>query len=499
MAVVLLEAGCGVPSPPPPRPAPVLVRRPPPLVTHGVAAGDVAPDRVVLWARADRPSTLHAVVVGGGESRRASAEVSEAHDDTGKITFEGLHPDTAYRYWMWFSDESSDQPTPGGASAGSFRTAPAPDADVALTFGWSGDLGGLNACRDARDGYPVFRTIDGAKLDFFIGLGDMIYADMGCTAQGLYGNAQIPTPVAASATLRAYWAHWKYNREDSGLKRVMSSTSYYAVWDDHEVTNDFGPHDDWHGYPPYTIGAHLLPLGRRALLDYNPIHEDPVDPDRLYRSFRWGRELHLVLLDTRSYRDANWERDSAEHPKTMLGSAQREWLEKEVTRSDATWKVVVSSVPISVPTGRGTPSAGHDGWAGYDLEVGYERELESIFEKFRDAHVRNLLWLTTDVHFATGFAYHPFPESPEFVVYEVTAGPLGAMLLPTQALDETFHPERLFFFGPTQAPQSFQDATRFMNWGRVALDRSGALTVSIIGGDGREGAHRVLAPALLRR
>jgi alkaline phosphatase D len=316
----------------------------------------------------------------------------------------------------------------------------------------------------------------------------MIYGDMECTALGKYGNRQIPAPVGAATTERQYWAHWKYNREDAGLRRLLSSTAYYAVWDDHEVMNDFGPHDDWHRYAPYTIGAHLLPLGRHALFDYNPIREDPSNPTRLYRSFRFGRHVELVLLDTRSYRDPNWDKDDGPAPKTMLGAEQRRWFEDTITQSDATWKVVVSSVPISIPTGRGTPEAGHDGWASYDLDVGYERELEALFARFRDAHVRNLLFLTTDVHFATAFTYRPFPGTPDFLVYEVTAGPLGAQLLPTERVDDTFHPTRLFFHGPMEPVKSFADATRFMNWGKVSVDRTGDLTVSIIGGDGKVAA-----------
>jgi alkaline phosphatase D len=455
-------------------------------VTHGVAAGDVTDRRAVIWSRTDRYAAMHVRAKGGGQSLHVTAWVTEAHDFSGKLTLNALSPGTDYEYSVWFSSDERDA-APGDAalSGGHFRTAPPSGADLPITFGWSGDLGGLNACRDVKEGYPVFRPMDGRRLDFFVGLGDMIYGDQGCTAHGFYGNAQIPTPVAESATLRAYWAHWKYNREDDGLRRLLASTAYFGVWDDHEVVNDFSPDDDWHRFPPYTIGASLLPLGRRALLDYSPIFEDPSAPDRLYQSYRWGRHLELIVLDTRSYRDPNPAPDLPGHPKTMLGAAQRSWFEGVVTRSNATWKVVVSSVPISIPTGRGG-TAGHDGWANYDIDAGYERELEAMWRTFRDRGVKNLVWITTDVHFATGFAYHPFPETPSFIVYEFSAGPLGAMLLPTHAVDESFHPERLFFFGSPEQPHSFEEATHFMNWGRIAIDRSGDLTASIIDGLGAE-------------
>ena len=62
----------------------------------------------------------------------------------------------------------------------------------------------------------------------------MIYADNACNALGLYGNAQVPGPGPA-ADLATFWAHWRYNRADAASQRLLRSTSYVGVWDDHEV------------------------------------------------------------------------------------------------------------------------------------------------------------------------------------------------------------------------------------------------------------------------
>ncbi|HEX7671784.1 MAG TPA: alkaline phosphatase D family protein [Polyangiaceae bacterium] len=462
-------------------------------MTHGVGAGDVTETRAVVWSRTDRYAAMHVLLEAGSRAVHRALWVTEAHDYAGKIVFDELEPGTTYSYRVWFSSAADESvpPAVGAMRRGTFKTPP-PRGSAAATsieFGWSGDLGGINVCRDAKESYPIFRTLTGEGLDFFIGLGDMIYGDQPCEAHGFYGNnEQIPTPVRESPTLRAYWAHWKYNREDTGLQRLFANTGYYAVWDDHEVVNDFGPHEAWHRFPPYTIGADLVPLGRRALLDYNPIYEDPKAPDRLYRSYRWGKALELVILDTRSYRDEDPVPDTPVVPKTMLGPEQRAWLERTLIGSDATFKVVVSSVTISVPSGSGG-AGGRDSWASYDGPTGYEQELAGILRALRDAHVKNMVWIATDVHFATGFRYRPFPETPDFVFHEFTAGPLGAMLLPTHALDDTFHPERLFFFGPDAQPKSFDEATRYMNWGKITIDAKGTLALSIVDGLGKEAAH----------
>jgi hypothetical protein len=94
---------------------------------------------------------------------------------------------------------------------------------------------------------------------------------------GLYGNAQVPGDFGPAVTLADFWAHWKYTRADPGFQRLTARTAYYAVWDDHEVINDFGPLTDHSQTPPYT-GEPLLPNGLAAFLDYNPIPQPALTP-----------------------------------------------------------------------------------------------------------------------------------------------------------------------------------------------------------------------------
>lgn len=197
---------------------------------------------------------------------------------------------------------------------------------------------------------------------------------------------------------------------------MLGTTSYVGVWDDHEVVNDFGPLTDAPTAPPHT-GEHLLPIGLRAFVDYTPIAVASSDQKRLYRSLRWGRHLELFVLDTRQYRDANSAADSAAQPKTMLGREQLTRLKDSLAASDATWKVIVSSVPMSIPTGF-PPTNGRDGWANFDQQTGFEHELLGILRFLADHEVDNTIWITTDVHFAEAFRYRPFENHPAFAVHE---------------------------------------------------------------------------------
>ncbi len=443
-------------------------------VTHGVAVGDVRSDSAVIWSRTDRDAVMHVQLTDGRRDDIPEMRVKPEDDYTGKVKVSGLEPDTEYRYRVWFGEDRD--PHAAGAE-GVFRTAPAAMKERPVTFAWGGDVAGQNVCRDAAEGFPIFKTLNRMSLDFFVGLGDMIYADGICEATGRYGNAQVPGNFLQAADMASYWAHWKYNREEDNLRELLGRMPYYAIWDDHEVVNDFGPLHDTRTAPPYTPGQHLLPLGLKAFLDYNPLAPERNTPKRLYRNVRWGKHLEMFILDTRQYRDANLAQDGTPYPKTMLGREQLVWLKESLNNSDATWKVIVSSVPMSIPTG--SAAGGRDGWGNYDQATGFENELGDILRYMKDQGQRNVVFITTDVHFAEVFRYTPFADDSNFKVHEVVTGPLNAGLFPNRQYDTTLGTESLFFYGPSANVTAWADAKPWMNFGLARIDKDGKLTLSI--------------------
>lgn len=458
-----------------------------PAAAFGVMAGDVTPYSAVLWSRGDRESFMHVQILGpiNGLLRTQAARVTAEHDFTGKIQVSGLRPATEYRYRVWFSNDEFGNRGINEALEGRFRTPPAPDAVAPVSFTWGGDVAGQNTCRDAQEGFPIFKAISATPQDFFVGLGDMIYADGTCGAVGRYGNAQVPGVFLPAADMANYWAHWKYNRADAGLRELMAKLPYYAIWDDHEVANDFGPLHDTRTTAPYTPGDHLLPKGLAAFLDYNAVAEHPATPKRLYRSVRWGKHLELFILDTRQYRDGNFAADSETQPKTMLGREQLTWLKDSLKKSDATWKVIASSVPMAIPTGS-AGAAGRDGWANYQENTGFENELLDILRFMQQNAMRNVAFVTTDVHFGEVFRYTPFSDDPLFQVYEFVTGPLNAGVFPNQAYDTTLNPERLFFFGADSADAvtTWPQAKSWFNYGAMRVDADGRMSASLRNVDG---------------
>jgi alkaline phosphatase D len=449
------------------------IGRPPEVrISHGVAVGETSDTRDVLWARCEAPAMLEVSVDDRTPER---VPVVADHDLTRRVAVGGLEPGSEHTYRARCGA--------GPAVSGRFRTAPGPSEAAPVRFAFGGDVGGQNVCRDVVRGYPLFATILDRAPDFFVALGDMVYADGACRADGALGNRQVAGPPPAS-DLESFRAHWRYNRADPATQRLLASTTYYAVWDDHEVRNDFGPRDDVAAEAP---GRHLFEAGETAFREWAPLE----DAAPLHRRFRWGRHVEVLLLDTRGQREANAAPDTGREPKSLLGPAQRTWLEAALAASTATWKVVVSSVPMSIPTGEGV----RDGWADGGGSSGFERELVAILRAAARDGVRGLVWITTDVHFATGLRYRPFADARDFVVHEFASGPLAAGLFPKETLDPTLRPVRLFFHGPRpgEAPRTLDAALAWFNFGLAEVDAEGRLAVSIVDGTGRT-RHRVSLP-----
>jgi len=348
-------------------------------------------------------------------------QAADADDLIVRVALEGLSPATRHRYVVSQGGERVE---------GEFATAPAPTEPARITFLWSGDLGGGGFCRLLDGGYRIFRAMTRQAADFFLFAGDTIYADVPCNRPGV-----VPGANFVATTLAEFRARHRYNREDAAVQEFLRRTPVFANWDDHEVKNDFsGPTEP------------LMPVGRQAFLEYWPVAAGGDDPHRMYRSVRWGRLLELFILDTRQYRSPNAEPDGP--GKTMLGAAQRRWLLDGVTASTATWKVIVSSVPLAIPTGR--PER-RDSWTDVNVfglapenGTGFVTERDTILRTFRTRGVKNLVFLAADVHHAELIRHHP---TPDWSFHEFIAGPLSATLGRPRPLDMRLNSRSLFAQG----------------------------------------------------
>jgi alkaline phosphatase D len=412
-----------------------------------VTAGETTATETVLWLRGRRPGRVvirHGPELPGARWERLEVTVGPATDLTAQVRLRGLRPGRRHRY-----EVSQD----GETVQGGLRAAPPPDDPAPLRLAWSGDLGGRDRCRRVPDGYPIFRAIRAADPDVFLFVGDTIYADHRCPGPGV-----VPGYDFRARSLSQFRAKHRYNRADPAVQALFRHSSVLAIWDDHEVRNDFSGPDE-----------PLMPLGRRAFLEYFPLRPPPEEPGRLYRRVRWGRLAELFILDTRQYRSPNAEPDGP--GKTMLGAAQRRWLVEAVAGSPATWKLVVSTVSLSVPTGR----PARDSWSNASVfglpeeGTGFAVERDAVLRALRERGVRNLVFLVADVHHAELIRHRP---EPGWTFHELIAGPLSASPGRPRALDQALNPRSLFALGGVD------------NFGLIAID-AGGLTVQIVDAEGR--------------
>ncbi len=402
----------------------------PPLL---VTVTEVRSTAAIVWVRAARPGTVSVEVgaAGAAATRTLALPAAAAGDLIVRAPLDGLAPGSRHHYRV--SQE-------GERVEGTFTTAPAADEPARVTFLWSGDLGGAGLCRPAGGVYRIFRTMARHPADFFLFVGDTVYADVPCNKPDT-----VPGAAFRASTLAEFRARHRYNREDPAFQDFLRRTPVYAIWDDHEVKNDFaGPTEP------------LMPVGRQAFLDYWPVAAG-ADPTRLYRSVRWGRLLELFILDTRQYRSDNAQPDGP--AKTMLGAAQRQWLLDAVPASTATWKVVVTSVPLGVPTGR---AERRDGWSNANVfgmaperGTGFVTERDAILGHFHARGVRNLVFVAADVHHAELIRHQP---QSGWSFHELIAGPLSATVGQPRPLDERLGSRTLFAQGGV------------FNFGEVTID-----------------------------
>ena len=489
------------PTPPPlpaPAAAPAIVpsARLRPVLTHGLQSGDVTADAAVVWARSDRLARLVVewdVDPRFPNPRRAEGPVATAETDfCARLDLGGLPPGRRIHYRVVLENPDTPAATSEPA-AGSFVTAPLERADVFLA--WSGDTAGqgwgINA---AWGGMKIYESMRRLAPDFFIHCGDMIYADGVILPEvrlpdgTVWKNLTTPAKSKVAETLAEFRGNFAYNLLDENVRRFNAEVPALVMWDDHEIRNNWYPgqllsEDDRYREKSARV---LSQRAHRAMFEYTPIRPSAGDPARIYRSFHRGPRLDVFLLDERSYRGDNSEnRQAAPGPETaFLGAAQLAWLKEGLAASTATWKLIATDMPLGLVVGDGLKKGVlmEDGWANGDgPPLGRELELAELLRFARKKRIKNLVFVTADVHYAAAHHYDParaaFTDFDPF--WEFVAGPLHASTYGPNRLDPTFGPEVRYQSPPSGVHRRGPaDGAQF--FGTMRIDAgSGVLTVAL--------------------
>lgn len=417
--------------------------------------------------------------------------VSPSGDFVGKVALDGLPSGSTIHYRARFDASPW--------TAGSFATAPADARDVLVA--WSGDTNGQGWGIDtARGGMPAYTALLARSPDVFVHCGDAIYADNPIPPRielpdgTTWNNIVDPAKDHVAQTLDDYRGAHRYARLSAEVRALSAHVPLLYVWDDHEVRDDWYPGQvlDDPRYSERRIDV-LARHARRAMYDYAPTLRDPSAP--MYRVMGWGPLVDVFLLDGRSYRSPN---EPAPREGGLLGPAQADWLVSALSTSTAIWKVVACDMPIGLSCADpGRLGVLYDGWGNQNgAPVEREVELAQILSRLRARNVKNVVWVTADVHYAAVHHFDPsraaFKDFDPF--YELVAGPMHAGAFPRKASDDTFGPEVVW--ASADANTWGSPFTGAQHFGLLRIDgKSHDLDVTFVDARGRDLHRLVIHPS----
>jgi len=492
--------------------APAIVRSEPsmPALPQGVAVGDPGGGRAVVWSRTDRPARLfvdYSTTERFADVRTIRGPAAlESTDYTARLVLTDLPGGQKIFYRARFQD-LSDLRTFSEPVTGSFNTTAA-DSTRDITLAWSADTVGQGwGINSEFGGLRLYETMRNASPDLFINCGDTIYADAPIVAEvpledgGVWRNVVTEAKSRIAETLDDFRGNYLYNLQDTHMRRFNAEVAQMVLWDDHEVRDNWYPTRDLTHDARYHVKstALLAARARQAFFEFNPLPLTGDDPERIYRALACGPLVDVFALDLRSYRGPNTENRQATltDETRVMGSAQVEWLKARLGASTAVWKVIANDLPIGLvvpdlPNHFEAIANGDDGEAR-----GREIEIAEILRFIRDRRIRNVVWITADVHYCAAHRYDPsrarFTEFDPF--WEFVAGPLHAGTFGPNQLDATFGPEVKFTGIPPGMKPNRPPSAGFQFFGTMKVEaRTKAMTVSLHDLSGRAIYRVELAP-----
>ena len=478
-----------------------------PMMEQGIQFGDLALGRAIVWSRADRPARMM-VEYALNEQFENSKVIRgpyalEASDFTARQDLTDLPDGKDVYVKVWFEDltnaRSKSEPV-----TGHFHTIGRKEN---IRFVWGGDTAGQGwGINESFGGMKIYETIRQVEPQFFIQSGDNVYSDGPIPANKPAENGQIwtnlvtPEVSKVAETLDEFRGRYKYNLLDENLRRFNAEVPQIWQWDDHEVVNNWSDSKDLSADSRYTVKDVPLLIARatKAFHEYAPVRpNDAEESERIYRKLSYGKLLDVFVIDMRSYRGPNTSNlQVQEGPDTVfLGETQLTWLKNGLKNSRATWKVISADMPIGLNIGDGTVDNIPNGTPRWEAIAngdngkarGRELEIARLLSFIKHEHIKNIVWLTADVHYATAHFYNPGKAQTKYFspFWEFVAGPLNAGSFGPNSTDGTFGPQVVFSKAPPSGQSNLSPYAGLQFFGEVNIDKnSKTLTVDLkdIGG-----------------
>jgi phosphodiesterase/alkaline phosphatase D-like protein len=402
----------------------------------GVSSGDVTQTSAVVWTRAIEPGrVVFQIATDASFAHIVDSERAVVSDPLVPVKVEFDHLKPGQHYFYRAIDASGD------TMGGSFATADEIGTHHGFNFGIVADQHGEAAP------FPAIKNAVTADLDLVVKLGDTIYAGF---------PSSLPPATTLDEFRLKHDAVYSTHLGFDFLADLQAVTPVLSMIDDAEVRNNFAGGAGKPG--AFFNETPLYQNGLQAFKEYNAIEdrtysgtgEDRFDgkPD-LYRYHTYGSDAAIIMVDARSFRDAElpvpanpfsptdvgkFLSDSFDASRTMLGDVQLERLEQDLLDArdkGITWKFVMLGEPIQ----NFGPNSG-------DRYEGYAAERDALLKFIDDNHIENVVFVSADHHLTSvnNLTYQnalggPQIASSAFEVNTLAAAPpsLPATLLPTAA------------------------------------------------------------------
>lgn len=313
---------------------------------HGPMVGSATATSARFWVRTARESDVRVIVHPNSISDPVRTRAAADYTAVAEVT--GLMPDTAYTYEVTVDGVRATDP-----EHPSFRTYPESGVPARFEMGFGGGAGYVPAQERMWD---VIRSHGPLA---FLFLGDNVYLDLPEMPSGLHD----------------YTYYRRQSRPE--FRRLVASTSTYAIWDDH----DSGTDDVWLG-PFVDKPDWKLPLLMHFQENWNnPSYGSDGHPGTWF-SFVVG-DVEFFLLDCRFYRTNPYV-----EPRTMLGPVQKRWLFDRLQKSEGVFKVLASSVPWAFDA----KGDAVDTWNGF------REERAEIFDFLAERRIEGVVLISADRH-----------------------------------------------------------------------------------------------------
>ena len=344
-------------------------------VAQGPMIGAITAKSAAVWFRLSAPGSVRVRWLasnGVNYSYSDPVAVTPDADDTGRVALAGLAAGKSYTYQVGVTGPEGVETWTGSYA---FATTPSvvDHVSFAVLSDFSNKLKSSAALRDALAKKPDFLAIigdldhrnpasDSKQGTFPMDDAPQVLADMRAMHRD---TRDFATPIGND------FATGLIGQPDSGQRQIP----LYYGWDDHDYcTNNAGADCPFYDQAVQAYREYSLWSADNGIDGTNGCARASD-----FQRVDYGKLLSVFILDARSARKNGSK-------TTMLGSCQYNWLTQGLASSKATWKIVLTPVPFN-PTIKTW-----DAWGDYP------NERKKLAAFIRDKGIRNLVFLSGDVH-----------------------------------------------------------------------------------------------------